>query len=305
LPISIYWSGASVPKVEPWDVPPRLVYVPSGNQVRLVDLAARSVAIVLETPEPIESVGIPTLSANSFGHPKQEQPILVRTKQKIYLLDHKHNVVKVFTIPTESDRRSPLDWYEIGDGRRIVEYVRPQAGGEAENVTKRVIYRIADDGTIQDTIELTLQSGAGATSERAQAVLLRVGVPVPAFLLVIEPLFEMLTSPAQGFPAAFMAGLGRSWPWWLPVLALSVVVAVLAWRRSRAFGLSRREQITWTIYVLLPGVPAYVGFVLSRHWPVREPCPNCHAQAARDRAECAECGTRFPEPSLKGTEIFA
>ena len=54
-----------------WDLPPRLVYVPSGNRLRLVDLAARTVTTVFETPEPIESLGVPTFSSWSGGHPDE------------------------------------------------------------------------------------------------------------------------------------------------------------------------------------------------------------------------------------------
>ena len=66
-----------------------------------------------------------------------------------------------------------------------------------------------------------------------------------------------------------------------------------------------REQFAWAVFVLLFGLPAYVGFLLYRRWPIRQPCPNCQAQAPRDRVACAECGTRFPDPALKGIEIFA
>ena len=55
--------GAAGLRPDRWDLPPRLVYVPSGNHLRLVDLAARTVTTVFETPEPIESLGVPALSA--------------------------------------------------------------------------------------------------------------------------------------------------------------------------------------------------------------------------------------------------
>ena len=133
-------------------------------------------------------------------------------------------------------------------------------------------------------------------SKQAQDFLLALALPAPAILFAIEP---------------FIADAGRSGPELsggdrcharevhglrlLAVLALSSVLAVIAWRRSRGFGLPEREQVAWGLRALL-GFPAYVGFRLYRRWPIREPCPNCHAQAARDRAACAECGARFPDP---------
>ena len=89
-PVSIYSGHAWVLRPAAGDVPPRLVYVPSGNHLRQVDLAARTVTTVFETPEPIESVGIPTLAYWSTGHSTTEQPILVRTTQQIHELDQQH-----------------------------------------------------------------------------------------------------------------------------------------------------------------------------------------------------------------------
>ena len=288
-----------------WDVPPHLVHVPSGNQLRLVDLAARTVNTVFETPEPIEALGIPLLSSYAGGRPAKEQPILVRTGRQIQTLNRHYQITRVFTIPTEADRRSPVSWYEIGDGQAIAEFVRPNATRGAVHITPRMIYRIAGDGTIQDQFEVILRNGTSALSEEMGAFLLALAVPAPAILIVIEPLFLMDVYQAQSYPAAVSAMLRSSWPSLLMVFALTMVLAVMAQRRSRGFGLSTREQLAWAVFVFLLGLPAYVGFRLYRRWPIRLPCPNCHVRAPRDRAFCAECGRRFPDPSLKGIEIFA
>jgi hypothetical protein len=132
-----------------------------------------------------------------------------------------------------------------------------------------------------------------------------LGLPAPAMLFAIGLLLVIATDQPQSYAAAVTALLKDSGPSLIAVVAVSIVLAILVQRRSRAFGLSRREQIAWSVFVLLFGLPAYVGFRLIRRWPTRQPCPNCHAQAPRDRLACAECGMRFPDPSLKGTEIFA
>ena len=61
LPDSIYWGASRWRNVRTdlRDLPPHLVHVPSGNDVRLVDLAARTVKTVFHAAEPIESLGIP------------------------------------------------------------------------------------------------------------------------------------------------------------------------------------------------------------------------------------------------------
>jgi hypothetical protein len=287
------------------DLPPRLVHVPSGNSLRLVDLAARTVATVFLAPEPIESVGVPLLSSYPGGHLVKEQPVLVRTRQNIYVLSRDYKITRTFTIPTQIDRVRYAFWYEIGNGQALVDFFGGRSTWGPDNVTTRIVYRISDDGAIQDSFELTLQTGSPVPSKQATDFLLALGLPAPAILLAIEPLIVMEDGQAQSYPAAVRATFRRYWPGLAAVLALSSVLALVAWRRSRGFGLSGREQAAWGAFVLFLGLPAYVGFRLSRRWPVRESCPSCHAQAARDRAACAECGARFPDPALRGIEIFA
>jgi len=308
-PMSINWRpGLLLRQFRPdqWDLLPHLVvHVPSGNRLRLVDLTTRTVKTVFETPEPIESWGIPAHSYWAPDRPSKEQPILVRTGQQIRTLNRNYQVTRVFTIPTEADRKSPVDWYEIGNGQAIVAFYRPRATRGAVNIWPQTIYRIADDGTIQDRFEVILQTRTLRLSEEMGGFLLALAVPAPAILVVIEPLSLMGVDQARSYPAAVSAMLKLLWPSLLVVFALTLVLAVVTKRRSRAFGLSKREQLAWTVFVLLLGLPAYAGCLLYRRWPIRQPCPNCHARAPRDRAACAECGTRFPDPALKGIEIFA
>ncbi len=132
-----------------------------------------------------------------------------------------------------------------------------------------------------------------------------LALPAPAIVFAIGVLRVIADNQPQNDAATVTAFLKVAGPSLIAVLALSIVLAILVQRRSRAFGLSRREQIVWSVFVFLFGLPAFVGWRIYRRWPIRQPCPNCHAQAPRDRVACAECGMRFPDPCLKGTEIFA
>jgi hypothetical protein len=304
-PVSIYARQPWVLRPAPGDVPPRLVYLPSGSQLRLADLAARTVTTVYETPEPIESVGIPTLAYWSTGHSTTEQPILVRTTRQIHELDQQHHVKKVFSLPDDLDRRSWVEWYEIKSGQAIVVADPLESTGQSDTVRRQLVYRIAGDGAIEDRFAINLQTGSSAPNQATQAFQIALVLPVPAILFAISLLLVITINEPQIYPAAVMALLKDTWPSLIAVVALSIVLAILVQRRSRAFGLTRREQIAWLVFVVLFGLPAYVGFRLFRRWPIRQPCPNCRARAPRDRVACAECGMRFPDPSLKGIEIFA
>jgi hypothetical protein len=294
-----------VPRINPSDLPPRLVYVPSGSRLRLVDLAARTITTVFESPEPIESPGIATLPSFVNDYRGKKQDILVRTRQQIHALDHKHRVTRVFTIPTEVGRASAVYWYEIDNGQAIAAFSPPRSTEDPDNVTKQMVYRITAEGAIQDRFELTLQTGSPATNQAALQFQVFLGLPAPAFLFVIEPLLMMSINRTESYSKTFVALLGTLWPSLLAVAVLASILAIITWRRARSFGLPKREQVTWAVFVLLFGFPAFVGFLLCRLWPIRQPCPTCHARAPRDRSACAVCGNRFPDPALKGIEIFA
>ncbi|HEV3309657.1 MAG TPA: hypothetical protein VG815_03975, partial [Chloroflexota bacterium] len=284
---------------------PRSVYLSSGSQLRRADLAARTVTTVFEAPEPIESIGMSTLTYWSSGRSTTEQPILVRTTRQIYELDQKHQIKKVFSLPPDVDRRSSVEWYELKSGQAIAIVFPVWSTGKRENVSRKLVYRITRDGAIEEQFAVDLQIGSSAPGDALGAFQMAIALPAPAIVFAIGALRVIADDQSQGYPAAVTALLKDTWPSVIAVLALSIVLAILVQRRGRGFGLSRREQIAWSVFVLLFGLPAYVGFRIYRRWPIRQPCPNCQAQAPRDRVACAECGTRFPSPSLKGTEIFA
>ena len=65
-----------------WDLPPRLVYVPSGNILREVDLAPRTVTTAFEATGADRVAGYSErFESWSGGHHTKEPPVLVRTRQ--------------------------------------------------------------------------------------------------------------------------------------------------------------------------------------------------------------------------------
>ncbi len=237
-PSSIYSGHQWVLRPEGGDVPPRLVYLPSGSQLRQADLAAHTVTTVFEAPEPIESVGIPMLAYWSNGHSSTEQPILVRTTQQIHELDQQHHVVKVFTLPADVDRRNYVEWHEIKTGQ-VIAIVGPLwSTGGRDNVMRQMVYRIKGDGAIEDQFPVDLQTGSTAPNKQVQALWLALGLPVPAIVSAIGLVVVIATDHPQGYAAAVAVLLKDSGLSIIAVLALSIVLAILAHRRSRAFGLS-------------------------------------------------------------------
>jgi hypothetical protein len=87
------------------------------------------------------------------------------------------------------------------------------------------------------------------------------------------------------------------------VSLLSVILAVLCWRRNRQY--FQPASGLWFVFVLLMGLPGLVGYLFHRRWPVQEACPACGRLVPRDRDACAACGKEFPAPQPKGIEVFA
>jgi hypothetical protein len=83
----------------------------------------------------------------------------------------------------------------------------------------------------------------------------------------------------------------------------SAILALIAYRRQRKFGLPSTGL--WVVFVLLFGLPGFFGYLAHRVWPARLPCPKCGKLVSRDRPACFACGQEFPEPAMKGTEVFA
>ncbi len=101
------------------------MYVPSGNDVRLVDLAARTVKVVFHAAEPIESLGTPFGAFYARGVRTGDLAIVVRTLQQIQRLNRNHEVTMSFIIPTGADRQNRVSWYELGNGRALAVFQRP------------------------------------------------------------------------------------------------------------------------------------------------------------------------------------
>ncbi|HVC93010.1 MAG TPA: hypothetical protein VND64_04930 [Pirellulales bacterium] len=285
-------------------VPSRLVYVPSQNHVFAVDLSTRLVRTVFEAPDTIESLDIIEAPAEAPNHPFGDGTLLVRTTRRIYLFNREHALLRTFPIPSETDRLDPALWYEVGDGRAWAEFHRPWVCDDDQVLEPRMLYQIGPDGTITSRAELLLQSGSWKWHKRRDATVFRWALPVPVILPFVEPFMVILNDREPSYASAAASMRRNSWPALTMIVGLSSLLAAAAWRRARAFALSKPERIAWVVFVFLTGVPGYIGYLLHRRWPLRQECPRCEAKVPWDRGACAACGKPFPSAAVEGTEIF-
>jgi hypothetical protein len=86
---------------------------------------------------------------------------------------------------------------------------------------------------------------------------------------------------------------------------IAIGFAVLCYRRQVRYGMSGSECLIWPLFVLLFGLPGWIGYRFGRSWPELEACPACKTVVPQDREACASCANEFTRPAFKGTEVVA
>jgi hypothetical protein len=95
---------------------------------------------------------------------------------------------------------------------------------------------------------------------------------------------------------------------WIPfslTVALSLVLTIACYRRERRYGPRIRERVLWPLFVLVFGLPGWIGYRFGRRWPVLEHCPSCGRVIPRADALCPCCQIEMPRPAPLGLEICA
>ena len=81
----------------------------------------------------------------------------MRTLHQIQRLNRNHEVTMSFTIPTATDRQSPVSWYELGNGRALAEFPHPNQTRGAVKVAPQDdlpnCQRRHDSGSVRGDLE--------------------------------------------------------------------------------------------------------------------------------------------------------
>jgi hypothetical protein len=167
------------------------------------------------------------------------------------------------------------------------------------------IYWVSASGTTREA-SVTLPWTGGAVN---QPILFGVEVPVPVVVLgsvALQRPKELLEhGMAATYGEALQQALGEYRPAIAIALVISIALALLCYRRQLRYGARGVERVAWPLFVLVLGLPGWIGYRFGRSWPVLDHCPTCRAAVPRDRPECFRCAADFPGPVLKGTEVFA
>jgi hypothetical protein len=270
------------------------LYLLADDGLYQIDLAGLAVKLLLEGTN-LVSAGI--LYANaSVTESAQAQGLLVRTPDRVLELDFNGKLLRSHLLPQALLNMDWL-WYEPS----VVNIMIQECPFGEE------LYWIDAEGNIvrQEHLDLNQTSARSIEMRTLEKVFVTIAAPsvgmVAAFCAIDAWGQNMRKSGA--YSVALRKTLGDTWEILLSTGLISICTACLCYRRQRKYALP--WTIPWTIFVLVFGAPAYLGYLFHRSWPARMPCPSCGRLAPRDRSACFACGREFPAPNPKGIEVFA
>ena len=136
------------------------------------------------------------------------------------------------------------------------------------------IHWVASGGSTREA-KITLPWAGGAT----QTVLFGVEAPMPAFVLGSTAILRTRELLDNGLAATYDEALSRALTEYWPAIAIAQLIALalagLCYRRQVRYGAGGIERIVWPMFVLVLGLPGWIGYRFSRFWPVLDTCPTC------------------------------
>jgi hypothetical protein len=241
------------------------------------------------TYDPYPPISLATKSDSRQTHISRGV-LFVRQSNRVCLLDDEGKQTRTYELPPEIQNIG-FQWYELGDGKALVMFPPYGHTGMGGNYQ---VYWLENGHDVRH--QEVLLNGPHRPHMHPESA---IGAPSPILIFLLGSGILEDISPS-------MASLAKSLKeGWVGYSILGIACIVLAWlccRRQRNFGLPWTGA--WVAFVLLFGVPGYLGYLAHRRWPALLPCPHCGQNAPRDRSACLHCRRDFPAPELTGTEVF-
>jgi hypothetical protein len=284
-------------QIGPSHAKPGLVYVLGlDDTIYQADLRKRTVRIA------VQQHGLRSLAElDDVTDPNHSNWRLAARTDTVVLVLNKHGEVeRHYPIPEEL-REKPFLFGETTTGEAVMRW--EQEGDVLAEERVSSLFWVRPDGQIR-TVAVTLPSEPFRELRYVMAALL----PSP---LALDGVGVLRSQQLQedGLTPTFASAVVRTWEefWPAAVLAqlLALGLAILCYRRQRRYGVGSAERIAWPLFVLLLGLPGWIGYRFCRKWPVLESCPECGVAVPRDRESCLRCANDFPAAALRGTEVFA
>jgi hypothetical protein len=263
------------------------------------DLQARAVHVILENSQ-LRSVTTSAWSEDANRGVLWR--LAARTDDAILVLNAQGKPLARYPIPEEV-RGLDLTFAESKAGEAVLYWSSPEDSLATEQEYR--IFWVKPNGQCREAAVTLVHSG------ELQPMRVYAGVTMPspfglAGSYLRQRYQELLNHGLSATPAeALGRALAEFWPALAIAQTIAFALALLCYRRQVRYGVSHTERIVWPLFVLLFGLPGWIGYRFGRSWPVLEACPDCGATVPRDRESCLRCTNDFPRPALKGTEVFA
>jgi hypothetical protein len=256
-------------------------------RVILDQLHLRSAALVAGVPDPVRGTS---------------WRLAVRTDDAVLLLDEADHVSRQYLIPDEL-RGQGFTFAETTTGEAVMFWNSP-FDELATNVEYR-IWWVDENGRCREA-----RTGLSAPGNlRPTQVFGAAVAPAPLVLggfVAFGRTKELLEAGLAGsYPEALLRAVSEFWPALAIAQLLAAGLALLSYRRQVRYGAGPWERVIWPLFVLLLGLPGWVGYRFGRSWTAVDACPSCGVGVPRDRENCVRCEAEFPAAAPRGTEVFA
>lgn len=290
-------SGGRAPQgfLNAWDV---YIFGLDGR-IYHADLQAQTVHVILEASQ------LRSVAASAWTEDANRGllwRLAARTDDSILVLNAQGKLLARYPIP-EALRSLALTFAESNAGEAVLYWSSPEDSLATEKEYR--VFWVKADGRCREATVTLVHRG----ELRPMRFFAGVTMPSPLGLAgsyVRRRFGEVLENGLSAAPTeALRRAMTEFWPALAIAQTITFALAVLCYRRQVRYGASHTERIVWPLFVLLFGLPGWIGYRFGRSWPVLEACPDCGVAVPRDRESCLLCANDFPRPALKGTEVFA
>lgn len=295
--------GIRHPRAPHGFVSPGDIYVIGlGGKLYHADLRSRTMELVMDNPHLRSANLLPDVHQSNQTKRGALFRLAVRTEDTLLVADEHGHVLRRYPIP-QASRGHDLTVMETSVGEAVMCRKLYAKEATANAKFEHEICWVAPDGRHRET-RIALRSGMLVMSPT------QMGIAFPSPLLLgggiafsLAP--DEMQAQSMTYPQALAEELRQFWRALAIAELFAAGLALLCYRRQVRYGVSRTERIVWPLFVLLFGLPGWIGYRFGRSWPVLETCPDCGVTVPRDRESCLRCTNDFPRPALKGTEVFA
>ena len=270
-----------------------LQYLLADDGLWVVNLKKRAAEVVHKGSDLIAGGRSELPSGKSPGtraEPRPPAAILLRTPDRVIVLAADGKQIGTYPLPPTL-RQFAITWVPLPGKRALINEFR--SGYE--------LFWFDSRGEIVRHRHVDLRDQR--QSEALENAM--VSTVIPSLAPIATFVFCYPWAPSGGpeslpYSAALAGVLAKVWPVFLATGIVGLLAACACYRRQRKWGLPYTAM--WTAFVFLFGLPAYVGYLASRGWPARLPCPHCGRRVPRDRPACFACGREFPAPAQRASK---